>query len=200
MATPAFVQVTEGAGKRLASATYTENAQVVYDQKFVLGEPYLASYSFSVAGISIATGNSHLLEIMAGGSLNVRILHVRIRQNAANTTGVIPFVIVRLSTAGTGGGAVTASRYDTSDAASGATGMTLPTAKGTEGAQLWAESAPLKDGLGGSLAPIDWVPQPRSKPWIIPAGAANGIAIKNVGASGGGGTFDIDVECVETSF
>jgi hypothetical protein len=203
--TPSIVQINEGTGKKLAAATYTENAQVVYDQKFIPGEFYLASYSVVAEAVSIATANDHVLQIMAGASLNVRIREIKIEQ-AANATGAgaKSLQVLRLTTAGTGGTAITPSKFDTSDAASGATAMTLPTVKGTESTLLKSTIMVFRQAIsatsGGQLDDdFTWVQKPNEKPLIIPAGVANGIAIKIVNATAGS-TVTVNVELVETSF
>lgn len=202
--TPSFVQVNEGTGKKLAAVTYTENGQVVYDSKVVLGEIYLATYSVTTAPVAMSTANSHLLQIMAGASLNVRIRRIHIDQfNGATAAANREIQLLRLTTAGTGGTVVTPSKYDTSDAAAGATAMTLPTVKGSESVELWQENVVAYQGLLTTAAQVpdhfDWVQTPGDKPIIIPAGAANGIAFKNTG-SDATATWNIKVEFIETSF
>ena len=185
-----LVQVTEGSGKKLHTFQRTIGANSIEDEVTLLGENYLASYTV-VAAASAATGLSHVCQIMAGATLKVRIRRVEVWQTAALTTGVITnFQLFRLTTAGTGGGAVTPNPLDTTDAASGATAMTLPTAKGVEGANIAAGYGYAIQTIGAAtytnplLAAWDF-DRPRSKPLIIPAGAANGIAVKNNAAYAG---------------
>ncbi len=192
MAVGDSVQVNEGTGKRLATgATYTENALTVRDEKFILGEPYLASYMIATSGISTATANDHLVQIMAGSANKIRIRRIDAYLSAVATTATImPMALFRLSTAGTGGGVGSIVLMDPAEAAATATVMTLPTAKGTEGSapfgsriymmQTIAASAPLASPL------LVWdFDRPRFKPLIIAAGTANGIAIKNQTAVAG---------------
>lgn len=192
-------------GPKLATGpTYTENSQTVQDEKVILGEQYLASYMI-VADASTATVNSHLIQIMAGASLRVRVRRIEIHQLVMATTAAIMSVgFYRLTTAGTGGGAVTPGSLDPADAASGATAMTLPTGKGTEGT-LIAAVAPYMMQTVGASAQLD---QPivvldfdrlRSKPLIIAAGTTNGLAIKNLTAIAGG-QVRIDVWIDEASW
>jgi hypothetical protein len=203
VATPTYISVTEGAGKKLAADTYQENGQVVLDQKVLIGEQYLPTYSIapnSTTGIASDVANSHIFEIMAGASLNVRIRSFRIIATTmpAAATGVI-FQVLRLSTAGTGGSALTPAPYDTADTA-GATAMTLPSAKGTETTFLFAYEI----GFPAAL-PVNnsyewaWTPPINGKPIIIPAGTTHGICLKNLGAPVGS-RVTFYVEIVETSF
>jgi hypothetical protein len=195
------IQVTSGAGPKLAtSPTYTDNASnVVQDQKVILGENIEGSYTLSASAVAIATGNSHLFQVMAGGSLNVRIRRIRITQFAAAASVAAGDVqLWRLNSAGTGGTVVTARPLDTTDTA-GATGMTLPSAKGSELAQLWAQS----QWHGTGAIPIrdtwEWTQHPGMKPILIPAGVANGIAIKQITGIATV-TVDISIDFTETIY
>jgi hypothetical protein len=172
------------------------------EDEFVLpGEYPYATYSVLSAAVATATANSHMLQIMAGGTLPVRLRRITISQGTppAAIAGV-EFVVVRLTTAGTGGTVITPRPYDTVDAASGATAMTLPTVKGTE-TFLLRQAATFF--LPTTLTPLNpiwvWEQAPNTKPIIIPAGTANGIAIKNVTALATATAY-IQVEVVETNF
>lgn len=202
--TPAFVQINEGTGKKLAYDTYTENAQVVYDQKVIPGEYYLPSYSIAAHAVSAAAAASHVWQLMAGGTLNVRIRRMWLHQYASATAvGTNQFQVLRLTTAGTGGGALTPGKYDNADAAAGAAGMTQPTVKGTESTILLERPLTARQAFSTASAQADdvwaWEQHPQMKPIIIPAGAANGLALKSTGGSAGL-TVDFVVEFVETSF
>jgi hypothetical protein len=196
------IAVTVGSGKNLHTWDRTISAVLVQDQFVLPGEFPYATYSVLSGAVATATANSHLLQIMAGASLNVRIRRVSIRQGTppAAVTGM-EFQFVRLTTAGTGGGAITPAKFDNADAASGATAQTLPTSKGTEGAVLKDTAAYLMTAatITSPVPSLLWEQLPGSKPIIIPAGTANGIAIKNVGALATA-TMYIEVEFVETSF
>jgi hypothetical protein len=195
-----IVQVTEGVGKKLDTWSRIIGGNTVEDEFVLPGEFPYASYTAVATGVSSATAASHMMQIMAGAGLNVRIRRIRVNQlAAAGGVNTIDLSIVRLTTAGTGGTVITPSKLDNGDAAAGATAMTLPTVKGTEGAILWDESM----WVGTAAIPPsngrwEWVQHPGSKPIIIPAGATNGIAIKNTALATA--TFSITVELVETSF
>jgi len=190
------IQVTEGSGKRLATgATYTENSQTVRDEKSILGENYLASYTITTSGtsgVSIATANSHPLQIMAGASLKVRVRRIEVHQATVATTVALPvFSLFRLTTAGSGGTAVTPNPLNPADSASGATAMKLPSSKGTEAAEITTAVPYFMQTLAASnqlIQPIIvWdFDRPRSQPLIIAAGTSNGIAVKNVTAVAAG--------------
>jgi hypothetical protein len=86
--------------------------------------------------------------------------------------------------------------------------MTLAAVKGTEGVELFDRRMLLWQVVPATTAvPLpawEW-PTPGStaaanrKSILIPAGAANGIAIKNLNAQAGA-TVDVCIEFVETSF
>lgn len=193
-----FVNVTEGSGKKLHTFNRTIGANDVHDEAVILGEQYLATYGISGAS-STATANDHLLQIMAGSSLKVRIRRIRIYQSTlAGAVNLFAFQVLRLTTAGTGGTTVTPQPYESADGSSGATVMLLPTTKGTEGAILQ------RSGLGAYAAhPItvawEWTQLPNAKPIVIPAGTTNGIAVKNMTAVASAAVV-VQVEFDESSF
>lgn len=197
----AFVNVTEGSGKKLHAFDRTIGANTVLDEVVVLGEQYLASYSARFSAISVATDNDHILQIMAGASLKVRIRKIAIYQQAlASAANELSFGVLRLTTAGTGGTSVTPQPYDTADAASGAAAMTLPSAKGTEASvSLLRFTMALYATEPAGRTSNGWEQLPTQKPIIIPAGTSNGIALK-ITTGRAGATVSGFVEFDESSF
>lgn len=181
------VNVTEGSGKKLHTISRAVGGNTVEDEVTVAGEPYAPSYAILTgSGISVATALAHPLQVMAGASLRVILRRLLIYQVAAATTaGFYDFLLLRLTTAGTGGTALTTVALDPADPAGGAAGMTLPTAKGTEGAAFWRGSLYFTQTIGASLAggqpallaDLDF-DKMRLKPPIIALGATNGLALK----------------------
>ena len=192
-----IVQVTEGSGKKLQTFQRTIGANSVEDEVVLQGENYLASYIVATIGApsSTATANSHLLQIMAGASLKVRIRRIEMHQSAMATAAALMQVsLYRLTTAGTGGTAHGVGALDSTDAAAGLSPMTLPTVKGTENVLLGNATPYMMQTLGASTPLANPVlvwdfDRPRSKPLIIAAGAANGIAVKNLTAVAAGTVF-----------
>jgi hypothetical protein len=138
---------------------------------------------------------------MAGASLNVRIRRIEVYQSTGGTSVVGDFLIYRLSSAGTGGTVLTPSPLDPSDAGSGATVMTLPSAKGTEGVLIHSTSSNTSSTSTipmGKMFEIDFDRELRMKGLIIPAGASNGIAIKSITSSTA--NVFVDVWFTETAF
>lgn len=178
--------VTAGAGSLLHVNSRTIGVNTVLQQVVEQGEPYLATYTVVTVATSIATADAHILQIMAGASLPVYLRALRVYQVAvAGTEAIASWQILRLSTAGTGGTAVTPAPLDSTDSASGAAGMTLPTAKGTETTKLWAGTSQLTDTVatGGSglfpvLIDLNFDTLLRSKGPRIAAGTSNGLALK----------------------
>lgn len=198
------VQITSSGGTRLRTDTKTISAVTRHQEYMLQGEHSLPTYGIHAALISVQTLNDHALQIMAGSTLPVRIRLIEIWQaGLAGAAGTAAFDILRLTTAGTGGGSITPRPLDSADSASGATVMSLPTTKGTEGVQI-------KRGRLGMVAaqpsnpngqPLTlWSARPDGKPLIIPAGTANGIAIKVVGNATSPASVDLYVEFVETTF
>jgi len=195
-----FINLTEGSGKKAHAWDRTIGANTVLDEFVLPGEYPLATYTVIATAISIATVNDHVVQIMAGASLNVRIRRIKIHQRGL-TSGVTmgAFDLYRLTTAGTGGSSITPAKRNNADSAAGATAMSLPSSKGTEGVQVdrldlaIIQTAPITTG------PVLWEQHPSTEPLIIPAGTSNGLAIKSVVAAATA-TVDVVVEIVETSF
>lgn len=175
------------------------------DVPYVLPFPSrLPSYVMLASNISIATANDHVLQLMAGSSLSVKIFHIKILQGTNATTAAVGTIEVwRLSSAGTGGTAVTAAKNDNANAAAGATGMTLATAKGTETTMWNRETFNSQQTSGvspaGSKVLYEWSVNSFAQMLTIPAGTANGIALKNGNATAAA-TVNAYIEFVETSY
>ncbi len=200
----ASLAVTAGSGTNLHTNSRTIAAATMLDQYVLPGEFAYASYVALAPSVSIATANDHVIELMAGASLNVRIRRIHLEQSANATTAAATSISVfRLTTAGTGGTAVTPAKFDTADSASGATAMTLPTAKGTESTELIRVSMVWRQAVLATGAQVDdvweWVQHPGMKPLIIAAGTSNGICIKSTSAVAAA-TVHCTIEFVETAF
>lgn len=197
-----FVQVTEGAGKKLHTFQRTVGVNTVEDEVVVPGEPHLAAYSIVTSVGTIGSGD-HLLQIMAGASLPVRIRRITVAQAGASAAGgVLVLSLTRLTTAGTGGAAITPRPYDSTDPAAGATAMAEPTSTGTIGVELAQlivphhSASPIPAG-----SEIAWDKSSGLKAPRIPAGAANGVVLRVTGITGTatGLTLGITVEIEEAT-
>lgn len=204
MAGESTISMSEGTpGKRAHTWQRVVSATNVEDEFTLPGEYPFATYIIEAISVSTGTANDHLLQIMAGAGLHVRIRKIEISQaNLVTAAALASFDVLRLTTAGTGGTGVTAAKYDTADAAAGAAGMTQPTIKGTESTVLYRDrfalrqTNPVSPGVSESAS---WIQSPGAKGIIIPAGTANGIAVKNIVAAAGA-SVDITVEFVEMAY
>jgi hypothetical protein len=200
----AIVEVTSGTGTKLHSWTRTVGANTVHDTFALPGELPYSSYIVMASAVSIGTANDHILAIMAGSALNVRIRRWKIKQVANATTAQATTVsLYRLTTAGTGGTAVTPAPMELADGASGATARTLPTAKGTESTELMRIPLVWRQAVSATAAQADdgyeWEQHPYGKPIVIAAGTSNGIAFKTNSAVATC-SVTIIVDFVETTF
>jgi len=164
------------------------------------GESAYPTYSAVARNISIATANDHVLQIMGDGSNYSRLRQVQIQLGATYSTAIAVVVIglYRLSTAGTGGSALTPAPHDTSDTYGGGA-MTLPSSKGTEGALLHVWSLP-NYGSGSvifSTGPTIWTPS--GKPVIFGTATSSGLAFKVI-VNAASTTIDINAEFAVTSY
>ena len=199
-----YVSFDEGSTKKGRTFQRTDGVDTVEEWMYAQSESLFDTYSVVGASIAGATANSHLLEIMAGGTNRVGIKHITIYQSdAANAVAAFTFDIIRLTTAGTGGSAVTANALDPASSGAGATAMTLPSSKGTEGVNVGGRH---RGNIHTSEATIGLQPVldlrfglDNQKALWIAAGTSNGICIKNPLADSSV-TFDIFVTLVEAGW
>ena len=200
-----IVQVTEGSGKKLHTNSYTVGANTVEDEAMFLGPYPYATYVAIATGVSGATANDHLITLNAGASLKVRVHRITIMQSAVATTAAArAFSILRTTTAApTGGTAITAAPFDTTDAAAGAPARSIPATKGTEAAVVAAPVLVASQAILGTATQAldrwEWRQSLNAKPIIIPAGATNGIAVKNLTATAAV-LYTLEIEFTETAF
>lgn len=184
------INVTEGSGKKIHTISRTIGANTVEDEVVIIGEPFLVSgEANNASAVSLATANSHPMQLMAGSSTNLYVRRIRMWQlGLATTAAIFEMAVFRLTSAGTGGTNITPDPHDTTDTIT-ATAMTLPTAKGTEAARrIWHGTCQAIQtvGTGGAgfnplMLDIDF-DKLKGKSLRVAAGAANGIALKNITA------------------
>lgn len=199
------INVTEGSGKRLHTYDRTVAGTLVQDQFVVPGEYPLASYIANCTA-TIATTGDATFQIISGATLNVRIRRIRVEQSAnAGSASLWGFTIIRLTTAGTGGTALTPAKLDLADAAAGASCMynIASASSGTESTQLTYGNISIRTASNAGAYEDVWVWEqaPGIKPILIPAssGSTYGLEIKN-GNGLATATVSITVEFVETSY
>ena len=179
----------------------TDGSDTVLAPFGVEAEPEIATYVVQFAGIALVTANSHICQVMAGSSLRVGIRRIVLWQVAnATSTALAQYRLFRLTSAGTGGSSITPAALDPAESASGATAMTLPTAKGTEGTQVGHGRHLIHTtATTVGLTPLVWdFTRLRTKALWIASGTSNGIALKNI-SSDASATVDGFIELVETS-
>jgi hypothetical protein len=198
------IALTEGGGaKKTATVERTIGGVVVQSQSVVAEDSDLPTYNACASAISVATTADHVVQLMAPAGAYVRIHRISIEQVAsAGTAALQTFNLYRLSSAGTGGSAITPRPFDASDTA-GATAMSLPTAKGTEGVLLMSTVLVLRQALLATSSQMDdyweWRQTPGKKPIIIPSGTTNGVAIK-IGTGTASATVTVNIEFTETAW
>ena len=180
----------------------SNGADTVEQYVGVTGEPYLATYTGCTLATVLTTANSHVFQLMAGASLRVGIRRLSLHLvTAATATTNMQWGIYRLTTAGTGGTSYTPNPHDAADLASGATMMTLPGVKGTEGAlmRLGADLVHQTITTVGAqvVVDLDWTRTATKALWI-PAGTSNGLAFKNLTAVSPAAVY-ANVEFVESA-
>lgn len=199
--TRTYVGQTSGSDWKLHAISRTDGSDTVLQPYSVQAEPETATYRIVFSTISLAVANDHIIQVMAGSSLRVGIKRIRLWQNGnATTTQKFLFRLYRLTSAGTGGTSVTPAAFDPADSSSGATAMTLPTAKGTESTLVSHRRHLIhttQTTVG--LPDVDWsFDNLRDKCLWVAAGTSNGIAVKAV-SSDSSANVDGEVIFVETA-
>lgn len=180
-----FIEVTEGSGKKLRANSRTVGANTVHEEVMSLGPQYEASYT-ALLGASVATAGHHLFEIINGASTVIRIRRIELFQTADATAARSAMDLVRLSTTGTGGSAVTINRHDLADGASAATVNQGVTTGGTVSATIrrfelsFSAAAPYG---ARSHSITEWNDVSGLKPIVVPASGRVGLRVV-AGATG----------------
>src|SRR3990167_1400566 len=129
------LEVTAGSGTKLQTSSRMQAAATVEAQHVLLGQDGRATYTAIAQNVSIAVSLDHVLQLMGDGTNYCELVEVHIYQSdTATAVGTADIRIYRISTAGTGGGTVSARPMDAGDTDPYGGGcMTLPTVKGSEG-------------------------------------------------------------------
>lgn len=185
--TNATVQIAEGVGKLMRVIQRSIGGSTVYLQGvFTEDSPYDTFTAISAAVVAPAA-NDHVFQLMAGANKDVYLHRLVAWQLAAATAAAIDqYQLLRLTTAGTGGSAITPNPLDLTGNAVTATARGAVTAsKGTEGAILDTQTAYFLQTIGATpggvqttkLLDFDYRASDTMKPRIT-RGAANGLALK----------------------
>ena len=197
-ATESLIGITPGSGQYLHVAARAVASTSTEEQYVVPAEGTLPTYTAIARGVRVNTANSHLLFVQGDGTNYVRLRRVKIRQANIATASTLDIRVLRTSTAGGGTGAISARAFDTADTTPYAgTVQSLPSTKGTEGAELLS----FRLGLTASN-PItsanqeEWIAgRHNEKPIIVGNATTDGFCVKNIGSS----ATEVDVEAEFTT-
>ena len=193
---------TEGSGKNRHTNQRTISAVAREDAYVQLGEPDYPTYIVRADNISIATSADHILQIMADGTGYTRLLRYWITfTDDRPASDLSPrIILMRTTTAGTGGTAFTSVAYDLADTYAGGM-MTLPTAKGTENATLHDHyfNIPTAFPASAIYERIYWEAPLRGKPIIFGTAVTAGLVWKIVTGIASA-TISIHAEISVTSY
>ncbi len=181
--------LTDGDGSGgLRVNTQTIGGTAVDTQAVFVGQTPNKTYTMRFQDTSMATANAHLAVIMGNGTAYPKIHEIHIAQGGTATgTAVAEIQVLRVTTAGTGGTAVSARPFHPSNTSpySGSC-FVLPSAAGSEGDILLNDSMNLRTANTGQVVPMHWTQTNFAEPIISGNGTASGIAIKNLRAVVGG--------------
>lgn len=187
----------------LDTVSRTIDSQERHAQRHIAGWSGDPTYVVRASGISVATTAAHILQVMGDGTNYSRILRYRITptDDIPAAASVLSIQLVRLTTAGTGGSAVTPRGYDPADSAYGGGAQTLPSSKGTEGNALLQHRIQLPASLPflSVASTWTWEASPFGKPIIFGTGTTSGIVWK-VETGVASCTVDVVVEFSVTSY
>lgn len=172
---------TDGAGKNIHTFARSIGGTTKEDQVWLPGEHYLPTYSFTATGVATTTSASHLFFVQGDGTNYLRIHSIVVGQMAlAGAAATALLSVIRTTTAGSGGSAVSGRAYDEGDTNPYAgTAQTLPSSKGTEGVTLLVGHLALAAAQPMTTANIwEWHHDVNGKPIIIAPAVTNGICIK----------------------
>jgi hypothetical protein len=189
------IAFTDGSGKNWESFERTRDSTDYQNMVVLIGEPHQPTLTALATGISAATSASHLIFIQADGTLITRIKRIFVEQvAAAGSATLAQLQVIRTSTAGSGGGAITARGLDAADSYSG-TIQTLPSSKGTEGVTLIQKRLWLTNSIAAQPNSWEWLARGHhgQKALTIGPTATDGICLKIVTGIASA-TVDITVE------
>ena len=181
--------LTDGDGSGgLRVNTQTIGGTAVDTQAVFVGQTPNRTYTMRFQDTSMATANAHLAVIMANGTSYVKVHEINIGQGGTATGTAVPeFQVLRVTTTGTGGTAVSARPFHPSNTSPySGNCFTLPSAAGSEGDILLNGSMNVRTVNTGVVTPWYWCAGDVTEPIITGNGTASGIAIKNLRAVVGG--------------
>ena len=186
--------------KRLHTNQRTISGTAREDQFVLLGESPYPTYDVTLTGLTVASANDHIAQIMADGTNYSRLKRIQIFPTYATSAGLVTLALVRVTTAGTGGSASSANAYDAADTYAGGVRYSLSSLKGTEGATLWQCQLHLPASTIGFASPmVEWTAHPGAKPIIFGTEATKGVVLKVIN-NVTGGLVTVNLELITTSY
>jgi hypothetical protein len=138
-ASESVIQITDAAAatKYLHTQSRSYGGTTKEDQAFLKAQATRATYRAYASAVITTTSASHMIFIQADGTNYTFITGFWLAQTTlAGAVATANMQVVRTSTAGSGGSAITANPVDAADSAYAGTIQTLPSSKGTEGVVL----------------------------------------------------------------
>lgn len=177
------VGITEAASpdKRFHTWQRTISATDVEDQYMLAAVSAFPTYTAIADDVSLATSADHLLMLQADGTNYDYLLRAWVMptDDVPAAASIANIQIVRTTTAGSSGGAVTVGAFDTGDSAYGGTVQTLPSSKGTESTLLWQRRIPLSASQPADMLAAPFFDVSRyGKPIRWGNGTTSGIVFK----------------------
>lgn len=182
-ASESTIQITDAASatKQLHTQSRSYGGTTKEDQLFLKAQSTRVTYRAYCSAIITTTSASHLAFIQADGTNYTFITGFWIAQTTlAGSVATANIQLIRTSTAGTGGGAISAYPLDAADTSPYAgTIQTLPTGKGTEGVTLMG--GPVGLTATNPMTTVNqwfWRADDDEKPITIGTATTDGICIK----------------------
>jgi hypothetical protein len=194
------IGVDEGTDKYWDTDQRTKSGTAKESLIVLEGESANPTYTAIAKTIATTTSASHLIFIQGDGTLYTRIKSVLVQQVvAAGAATLAELSLFRTSTAGSGGGAITARPYDTTDSAYGGTIQTLPSSKGTEGVEIWHRRLWLTNSIAANPNTVTWTATAGLKPIIVGPATTDGVCLKIITGIATS-TVDIMIEFTTSTF
>ena len=198
------IAVTTGVGKNIHTIDRTVASILVQDQVVIPGLFPFDTFIASAAAVSAANAGDDMLQLMAASSMHLHVVRVRVEQMApVGTAAYTDLQLLRITTAGTLGTAVTPTKLNNGSAATGV-GMSgiLNANRGTAGASIFQRAIePIQTApAGGGPTPFwEWTKSEYGSAIVIPGGGSNGIAIRN-GHARASLTLNVEIEFFEATY
>jgi len=184
--TQSVVGVSTGTDKYLNSESRSIGGTAREEQIVHAGQGYIPTYTIESDDAAVNTANAHILQIMADGSNYSRLMRLWVTptEDLPASIGHFKLALYRLTTAGTGGAALSDAPHDTADSYGGDMRRN-PGTKGTEGQLLRTFYRGVDTGAQRGWAQesnLFYEAKDGTKPIIFGIADTEGIAVKVIDA------------------